>query len=90
MSIDYARKLHTLGRSHGMGASRLWARALEDADEAGIEDIALHAFNGPLFLSINLLAGRYGQLPCTVRKPACRLVNMLIRIKAAQNCSLDL
>jgi hypothetical protein len=57
MSIECARKLYTLGRSHGMGANRLWARALEEGEQTGKEDIEDFAFNGPFSPSINLLAG---------------------------------
>jgi len=57
MSIDYARNLYISGRSHGMGANRLWARALEEGCEAGHDDISDFAFNGPFSLSINHLAG---------------------------------
>lgn len=57
MSKDYARNLYISGRSHGMGANRLWARALEEGGEAGHDDIDHFAFNGPFSLSINHLAG---------------------------------
>lgn len=57
MSQDYAYNLYTSGRSHGMGANRLWAKALEEGMEVGHDDIDLFAFNGPFSLSINHLAG---------------------------------
>ncbi len=57
MSQDYAYRLYLAGRSHGMGANRLWARALEEGQEINHEDPAHFAFNGPFSLSINHLAG---------------------------------
>jgi hypothetical protein len=57
MTTDSAGKLYTLGRYHGMGANRLWARALEEAVDAGEQDIEYFAFNGPFSPSINILTG---------------------------------
>jgi hypothetical protein len=57
MSKDYAHKLYLAGRSHGMGANRLWARALEEGAEINSQDPSQFAFNGPFSLSINHLAG---------------------------------
>jgi len=57
MSLAYAYKLYTAGRSHGMGAIRLWEWAKDEAEEVNPEDPDLFVFNGPLSLSINHLAG---------------------------------
>jgi hypothetical protein len=34
MSKEYARRLYLAGRAHGMGANRLWARALEEGEKS--------------------------------------------------------
>jgi hypothetical protein len=41
-----------------MGANRLWARALEEGVQIGVEDIDDFAFKGPFSMSVNLLVGR--------------------------------
>lgn len=57
MSKDYAHKLYLAGRAHGLGANRLWARALEEGMEINAQDPSHFAFNGPFSLSINHLVG---------------------------------
>jgi hypothetical protein len=57
VSKDVAQRLHVLGRSHGMGANRLWARAHEEGIRMGLGNIDDFAFSGPFSLSVNLLAG---------------------------------
>lgn len=56
-NVELARQLHETGRSHALASHELFKAALSYAEEHGIKDRELFAFNGTFSLSIHYLIG---------------------------------